>query len=89
MPSKLTTILAVGGLALITANEGSGLYSLVNKHAMGLVVDAENQAALNAGLRMALTGDETVKAANARRYAEQYLSLGNVMNAFVVDVVQH
>ena len=49
MPSKITTILAVGGLAIITANEGSGLYSLIHEYNMGLLVQAENQYALNGG----------------------------------------
>ncbi|CAN0602142.1 unnamed protein product, partial [Ectocarpus sp. 12 AP-2014] len=35
MPSKLTTILAVGGIALITANENTDLYRLVHSHNMG------------------------------------------------------
>src|SRR5690554_4739717 len=46
MPSKLTTILAVGGLALVTANKDSELYNLINIHDIGIVVDADNQHAL-------------------------------------------
>ncbi|RZK36244.1 MAG: glycosyltransferase, partial [Hymenobacter sp.] len=82
MPSKLTTILAVGGLALITANAESGLYELVKKYDMGLLVNAESQAALDAGLQQALTGDRQQQARNGRAYAEQYLSVDTVMQAF-------
>src|SRR5690554_301438 len=39
MPSKLTSILAVGGLALITANKGAGLHTLISKYGVGVVVD--------------------------------------------------
>ncbi|HEX8505613.1 MAG TPA: glycosyltransferase, partial [Hymenobacter sp.] len=82
MPSKLTTVLAVGGVALITSNPGSGMHALVQQHGMGLLVAAENQAALNAGLADALGHDHTAVAKNARRYAEEYLSIESVMRAY-------
>jgi colanic acid biosynthesis glycosyl transferase WcaI len=82
MPSKLTTILAVGGVALITANEGSSLHTLVQEHKMGLLVDAENQQALNEGIRAAIRNDNMLIARNARAYAENNLSVTSIMNAF-------
>ncbi|WP_324672900.1 WcaI family glycosyltransferase [Hymenobacter sp. GOD-10R] len=82
MPSKLTTILSVGGLALITANPGSGLHSLVQKYDMGLLVEAENQQALNEGLRKALAQDTSQQRKNARAYAERYLSIDKIMESF-------
>jgi colanic acid biosynthesis glycosyl transferase WcaI len=82
MPSKLTTILSVGGVALITANEGSSLHTLVQEHEMGLLVDAENQHALNEGVRAAIANDNTRIARNARAYAENNLSVTSIMNAF-------
>jgi colanic acid biosynthesis glycosyl transferase WcaI len=81
MPSKLTTILAIGGLALITANEGSGLHTLVQKYNIGLLVRAEDQQALNAGIQQALSGNNEMLTVNARLYAEKYLSIDNVMNS--------
>ncbi|MEJ7663196.1 MAG: hypothetical protein WKG07_28480 [Hymenobacter sp.] len=87
MPSKLTTILAVGGLALITANPDSGLYQLVKKHDMGLLVEAESQAALDAGLQQALTADLRPQARNGRHYAEQFLSVDTVMQTFTRTVL--
>jgi colanic acid biosynthesis glycosyl transferase WcaI len=87
MPSKLTTILAVGGLALITANEGSGLHTLVKKYDMGVLVDAENQEALTQGVRYALqSGSEPIKQ-NARAYAEEHLSIRRVMARYEETVV--
>ncbi|KJD34630.1 glycosyl transferase family 1 [Tamlana nanhaiensis] len=83
MPSKLTTILSVGGLALITANPDSGLYSLVEKYQMGVLVKAENQEALNKGIESALRRDnhnETRQ--NARKYAENYLDIDTIMTNF-------
>lgn len=89
MPSKLTTILAVGGLALVTANEGSGLHSLVEKYALGVLVDAENQLALNEGLKKTLSGDTRAISNNARSYAEEHLSIEKIMRSFEVRVIQH
>lgn len=83
MPSKLTNILAVGGLALVTANPASGLYELVAKHRMGLLVAAEDQAALHRGLELALTQDTTALTQQARAYAERYLAIDEVMHHFV------
>ncbi|GAA4976410.1 WcaI family glycosyltransferase [Algibacter aquimarinus] len=83
MPSKLTTILSVGGLALITANEDSGLYAVTKKYNMGLLVAAENQIALNEGIDNALsTKDRETIMKNARTYAENYLDINNVMKTF-------
>ena len=82
MPSKLTTILAVGGLALITANPESGLYKIVSKYQMGLLVAAENQQALNESILKAFQNQENklLKKA-ARTYAEQYLAIDEIMPA--------
>ncbi|MBC6608752.1 WcaI family glycosyltransferase [Hymenobacter sp. BT188] len=82
MPSKLTTILAVGGLALITANEGSGLHNLVQQHGIGLLVEAESQSALSQGLQRALAQDNRAVTTKARKYADQYLSLECIMATF-------
>lgn len=82
MPSKLTTILAVGGVALITSNKQSCLHTLVAKHNMGLLVDAENQMALNEGIVNALLGDNTTIASNARNYAQSHLSIDTIMKRF-------
>ena len=82
MPSKLATILAVGGIPLITANEGSGLYSLVKEHKVGLIVEAENQSALIEGILKGVNEDLTHLNTSARTYAEDYLSMGNIMESF-------
>lgn len=88
MPSKLTTILSVGGLALITANEDSGLHALTKKYQMGLLVKAENQEALNLGIQEALTSpDRLTIMKNARIYAENYLDMDNVMRGFQKHVL--
>ena len=87
MPSKLTNILAVGGLALITANPDSGLYQLVAKHRMGVLVAAENQAALHEGIRFALTQNTAALTQQARAYAERHLTIDAVMQRFVAQAM--
>lgn len=83
MPSKLTTILAVGGLSLITANPDSSLHRVVSKHGMGILVSPENQEALNKGILKGLNemDNKNIKKA-ARKYAEKYLAIDTVMHDF-------
>jgi colanic acid biosynthesis glycosyl transferase WcaI len=38
LPSKLTNILAVGGLAIVTANEGTSLYNILVDNEMAVVI---------------------------------------------------
>ncbi|MDF4201869.1 WcaI family glycosyltransferase [Maribacter sp. SA7] len=83
MPSKLTTILSVGGLALITANPNSSLHRVVSKHNMGILVAPENQEALDTGILIGLgeVDNQDIKQA-ARNYAEKYLAIDTVMQNF-------
>lgn len=88
MPSKLTTILGVGGLSLITANEGTGLHNLVSKNKMGLLVDAEDEQALLQGIKNALSYTRNSELhQNARNYALRYLSIDGVMKNFEKEVL--
>jgi colanic acid biosynthesis glycosyl transferase WcaI len=86
MPSKLTTILAVGGLAVVTANPGSSLYTLVDSRKMGILVEAEDQDALAKGIDFALTGDHQEIHENARKYAETNLSIDSVLSRYIGTV---
>ncbi|WP_282074641.1 WcaI family glycosyltransferase [Maribacter aquivivus] len=87
MPSKLTTILAVGGLALITANPESSLHRVVSKHGMGILVAPENQEALDTGILIGLgeLDNQDIKNA-ARKYAEQYLAIDTIMDNFIEKI---
>ncbi|RZJ58542.1 MAG: colanic acid biosynthesis glycosyltransferase WcaI [Hymenobacter sp.] len=82
MPSKLTTILAVGGLALITANEGSELHTLIHEQQLGLLVEAESTQALTEGIRRALSTNTEQMRQNARAYAATHLSIHTIMQNF-------
>ena len=86
MPSKLTTILAIGGLALITADDDSSLHNLVTKYKMGLLVKSESQQALNEGIENAIWGNQHMLTQNARAYAESFLSIDRVMEKLKCDI---
>ena len=82
MPSKLTTILAVGGLAIITANPGSSLYSLVKEQNIGVLVDAEDANELRRSILDVVSNDFRQININARKYAETYLSTDTILGAY-------
>ncbi len=86
MPSKLTTILAVGGLAVVTANPHSSLYNMISEHQMGILAEAETDDALVKAIFVAIQNDNSCIRQNARRYAEEYLSIDSVMHRYVADL---
>lgn len=88
MPSKLTTILAVGGVPIVTANEGSGLHELINKNRIGISVRADDAAALSEAIMRGLEGENNVIAANARRYAQEQLAIDHIMERFEREILQ-
>ncbi|NIG54434.1 WcaI family glycosyltransferase [Chitinophaga sp. Cy-1792] len=87
LPSKLTTILAVGGVSVITANAGTTLYDLVREHQVGISVNADDTDALEAGIRQALDSEHSKISSNARQYAEQYLGVNGIMQQFEQDIL--
>ncbi|MBC9914814.1 WcaI family glycosyltransferase [Chitinophaga varians] len=88
MPSKLTTILAVGGVPIVTANEGSGLYQLINQHRIGISVIADDANALSQAIEGALQGGTCDISANARRYAQEQLAIDHIMERFEREILQ-
>lgn len=87
MPSKLTTILSVGGLAVITANEGSGIHKMITEHNIGLVCPAESIPALEDLIEHTLAADNSAVCNNARKYAEEFLAIDNIMRRYKEDVI--
>jgi colanic acid biosynthesis glycosyl transferase WcaI len=87
MPSKLTTILASGGLSIATALPGSSLYDVIHEHQMGILIEPEQQEALRAAILDACRGDHDSKRRNARAYAEQYLNKEAILSKMLVDVM--
>jgi colanic acid biosynthesis glycosyl transferase WcaI len=89
MPSKLSTILAVGGASIITAAKGTSLYDMVQQYDFGYIVepqDREQQDLLTTKiLQIKLDDKLEQKRLNARLYATKYLDANNVMGQFEKD----
>jgi colanic acid biosynthesis glycosyl transferase WcaI len=92
MPSKLTTILAVGGLALVTANPGTTLHDVIIAHGMGVIIEAEKETLLAEAIVKITENDYEPCRKNARTYAEKYLDKRNIlpeMLNYVSDINNH
>lgn len=88
MPSKLTTILSVGGLALVTANAGTTLHDVIKTHGMGVVIDAEEETLLAETIVYITENDHEPCRKNARNYAQQYLDKRNILPEMLAYVTQ-
>lgn len=86
MPSKLTGILSAGGCAIVTAEPGTSLYTVMHQHNMGLLCEPEDTIALSETIGKAINTDLSEYRANARRYAEQFLSKENILKKFELDL---
>ncbi|WP_233207958.1 glycosyltransferase [Siphonobacter sp. BAB-5405] len=82
LPSKLTSILSAAGCAVITAVPDTTLYTMVEKHEMGILIEPESALALVEGITYALTCDRSVYQKNGRAYAEMYLSKDAILKDF-------
>ncbi|TDH20822.1 colanic acid biosynthesis glycosyltransferase WcaI [Segetibacter sp. 3557_3] len=90
LPSKLTTILAVGGISIVTASAGTSLYSIVKENRIGILTEPDNQEALNEVIAKALDGmnEHGTVSINARAYAVQQLSTHTILQGFMQAVEQ-
>ena len=79
MPSKLTAIWSSGGLALVTAEPGTTLYTVIKENNMGVVIDCENELLLLNSIIDCCTSDHSQENANGREYAEKYLNKNNIL----------
>ncbi|NCD68393.1 WcaI family glycosyltransferase [Mucilaginibacter agri] len=87
MPSKLTTILAVGGVSIVTAAEDTSLYNVINKYDVGYIIPPEDRKALVEKIQAVKTAaDVEAKRTNSREYAIKYLNIDGIMQTFMNDV---
>jgi colanic acid biosynthesis glycosyl transferase WcaI len=86
MPSKLSTILSVGGLALVTACKESSLHDIISRHEMGILVEPENRTALIDSIKKALQESFGFIQDNARGFASEYLTINKVIENFLCEV---
>jgi len=86
MPSKLSPILSVGGLALITAETDSSLCQLINQYAMGVVISCENEGLLGKAILHCCEQDYSAMNSNGRSYAEKFLNRDFVIEQMMLQV---
>ncbi|MDI1235350.1 MAG: WcaI family glycosyltransferase [bacterium] len=80
MPSKLTTILASGGLVIATAIEGTSLFNEIFDNKMGIVIPPEDNLKLKEAILQACNQDYSEIQANAKRYANQFLNMNSILS---------
>ncbi len=88
LPSKLSTIFAAGGCALITADPGSELYKIVHRYQLGILIKPDDPESLREGILASLNCDTEVYKANARSYAEQFFNKQRVLRSFEQQLFQ-
>ena len=86
LPSKLMTILAVGGATIVTAVPNTSLYNMIHTFNLGIVIAPEVQSDLDSAISTAINTDLQSMRKNARLYAEQHLSIHAILSAFSYDV---
>ncbi|CAN5445739.1 colanic acid biosynthesis fucosyltransferase WcaI [soil metagenome] len=88
LPSKLTNILAVEGLAIVTASPGTTLYDIVATNELAFVVPPDNPDAFwNALLEINNTPEKVaLLKSNAGRYAFKYLEKDTIINDFLREL---
>jgi len=86
MPSKLTTILSVGGLALVTAHKGTSLYEIITQYDMGIVIMPEDESLLKQSILSCCRLSYQIQKNNAREYAKRFLSKENILNGIFIEL---
>jgi colanic acid biosynthesis glycosyl transferase WcaI len=82
MPSKLSTILSVGGVAIVTASKGTSLYEVISSGNMGILVEPDNEKALLDAIINSVDSELKEHSENARLYAEKNLSAYKILDDF-------
>ncbi|WP_114751840.1 WcaI family glycosyltransferase [Pleomorphovibrio marinus] len=89
MPSKLATILAVGGISLVTAHPESDLHKIISQHKIGILIEPDNQLALDQGIFDTVDGGVSQISKNARNYAMGKLSVDAVLKNYFVPFLNN
>jgi len=83
MPSKLSTILSIGGLAVVTAPEDSSLYKVLSNYDMGIITEPEQLELLAEAIKKALYGNNRKTRRNARTYAGNFLLKDKILSNYL------
>ena len=87
MPSKLTSILSVGGLVLATAASTTSLYKHIAAYKMGYLIEQENKEILTKSILEMIEKESIELKDNARKYALNYLDIDKILNNFISQIV--
>jgi len=86
LPSKFMSILSAGGVALVTAEAGTSLHTMITDHSLAYICEAENKTALFESINTILKNDPSELKRSARTFAEKYLSIDGILNSFMQKV---
>lgn len=90
MPSKFVSILAVGGVAIVSAESDSTLGRMVTENRIGWLTEPENPVALADTIVKALNcADTMIYKNNARQFAEQNLGRDALLSQFEQILTEH
>jgi colanic acid biosynthesis glycosyl transferase WcaI len=87
MPSKLTSILSIGGRVIISAPENSSLYKLVSTNNLGILIQPENDLALINAIKEEIETEISIND-EACDYAKKHFSLNNVLARYSENLVE-
>lgn len=83
MPSKLTTLMAIGGLTIISSEKGTELYEIINNNKLGILVEPENINELKIAIEKTLNNNFDDLKVNARNFATHVLDKEIILNKFI------
>lgn len=86
LPSKLTNILSVGGIALVAAEPDTSLHSIIYKNKIGIIIEPENVDVLSAAIINEINNPQVQLRNNARAYAENHLTINKVLSKYFTQV---
>jgi colanic acid biosynthesis glycosyl transferase WcaI len=86
LPSKLNTILAAGGVPVITAASNTTLFDLAVNRQLGILIEPESEDALYDAIIRNIDKDNSEISLNARQYACENLSISNILKPFETEL---
>ncbi|MEJ5961890.1 WcaI family glycosyltransferase [Pedobacter immunditicola] len=89
MPSKLTNILAVGGVAIVTALPDSSLFQLVSNNNVGIIAVPEDVESLTKAILKGITDNTNEIGMNALAYAKKHFSIGNIISTYTKNMLEN
>ena len=87
LPSKLSTILSVGGVSIVAASEDTSLHNIIKSSNMGILIEPENEESIYKSnyVYVRKTG-LSEKSKNARLYAEEHLAKHKILHKFFSNI---